>query len=249
MFLHQTTTAFFAHYRKILLSYILFLHQTTTLSLHSRFGCSCLISCFYIKPQLVLQVVLITKGCLISCFYIKPQLVIVTVCSKLSCLISCFYIKPQLRVSIHFLTSVVLYLVSTSNHNYEWCNRCSRWCCLISCFYIKPQLNTTLHKKAVCCLISCFYIKPQLGRHSAVAPNSCLISCFYIKPQRGSCTYMDRDVVLYLVSTSNHNLIALMSFVLHVVLYLVSTSNHNIYCLYPYTSYNYKNITLYKMVV
>ena len=144
-----------------LLSYILFLHQTTTLSInHSAM-----------------------KSCLISCFYIKPQPCTLSACDALGCLISCFYIKPQLDVwSCQVAVS-----------------------CLISCFYIKPQLNIITTKNKTCCLISCFYIKPQQA---------------IVKGR-----------------------------LLQVVLYLVSTSNHNIYCLYPYTSYNYKNITLYKMVV
>ena len=79
----------------IWLSYIVILHQTTTV------------------PELHQQ----SQSCLISLFYIKPQLMTDNNQLPCSCLISLFYIKPQLT---HFAPRkhyVVLYRYSTSNHN------------------------------------------------------------------------------------------------------------------------------------
>ena len=62
---------------------------------------------------------------------------------------------------------------------------------------------------------------------------SCFISCFYIKPQHANFALQVYCVVLYLVSTSNHNLVRVASHNTTVVLYLVSTSNHNLQELNP----------------
>ncbi len=77
------------------LCYIFLLHQTTTLAFSKAACRSCVISFFYIKPQL-------HKDHLQKWF---------------SCVISFFYIKPQPSRINRFLSSVVLYLSSTSNHN------------------------------------------------------------------------------------------------------------------------------------
>ena len=57
--------------------------------------------------------------CVISFFYIKPQLVTYNPFLLFCCVISFFYIKPQLKVLSNNSNSVVLYLSSTSNHNYR----------------------------------------------------------------------------------------------------------------------------------
>ena len=74
-------------------------------------------------------------------------------------------------------------------------------------FYIKPQ---PFHKSLLCingCLISLFYIKPQRSRLCNTIVLCCLISLFYIKPQHVLIIPDDRFVVLYLCSTSNHNVV------------------------------------------
>ena len=55
----------------------------------------------------------------------------------------------------------------------------------------------------------------------------CLISLFYIKPQPGACSQAHGIIVLYLSSTSNHNLGHAVVAGEPIVLYLSSTSNHN----------------------
>ena len=82
---------------------------------------SCIISSFYIKPQLSRLVIKDDKGCIISSFYIKPQLWINCVC-HCCCIISSFYIKPQQVKRLRFDDTR----------------------CIISSFYIKPQHVCTI---------------------------------------------------------------------------------------------------------
>ena len=77
------------------LYYIFILHQTTTIIKHLSFLLRCIISSFYIKPQLARRTYRIS----------------------LCCIISSFYIKPQHLVNLFSVVTVVLYLHSTSNHN------------------------------------------------------------------------------------------------------------------------------------
>ena len=95
LFLHQTTTLSIATSSTAMLFNLLFLHQTTT-DLTST-----------IREQ----------RCSISCFYIKPQLPCLTRVKAMSCSISCFYIKPQRSLEEVERGSVVQSPVSTSNHN------------------------------------------------------------------------------------------------------------------------------------
>ena len=56
------------------------------------------------------------------------------------------------------------------------------------------------------CVISFFYIKPQRYDWYLRESYGCVISFFYIKPQRTRYMSRKETVVLYLSSTSNHNL-------------------------------------------
>ena len=117
--LHQTTTECRRLARMLLLYYIFILHQTTTSNLSRILLTCCIISSFYIKPQLYLHGDTVYKSCIISSFYIKPQLYDLYSPHGMRCKISSFYIKPQLTlISIH-IYQVVLYLHSTSNHNFN----------------------------------------------------------------------------------------------------------------------------------
>ena len=77
----------------------------------------CVISFFYIKPQLIVLLCARFFCCVISFFYIKPQPIQRTNGKVHSCVISFFYIKPQLTVTVNLFFQVVLYPSSTSNHN------------------------------------------------------------------------------------------------------------------------------------
>ena len=115
--LHQTTTSLRYSNSQRRLCYIFLLHQTTTVAVSRRAFLCCVISFFYIKPQLHHGVLSWVECCVISFFYIKPQQVAPTSAGQVGCVISFFYIKPQHWNNLRNTEVVVLYLSSTSNHN------------------------------------------------------------------------------------------------------------------------------------
>ena len=78
------------------------------------------------------------------------------------------------------------------------------------------------------CLISSFYIKPQLAVNVVFEGTNCLISSFYIKPQQCRSRPMIRCIVLYRLSTSNHNgcLYATDALTLSYIVFLHQTTTH-----------------------
>ena len=75
--LHQTTTKRVANSLDRALYLIEILHQTTTLLEVSEFLLCCILSKFYIKPQLGWRTRHPWWCCILSKFYIKPQLEVV----------------------------------------------------------------------------------------------------------------------------------------------------------------------------
>ena len=63
---------------------------------------------------------------------------------------------------------------------------------------------------------------------SLIALTNCLISSFYIKPQQWLCGQWLALIVLYRLSTSNHNTKERVNGAYFIVLYRLSTSNHNL---------------------
>ena len=100
--------------------------------------------------------------------------------------------------------SVVLYLHSTSNHNQPLR---SMYITELYYIFILHQTTTIIGNEShfSSCIISSFYIKPQLPIHTIIFIFSCIISSFYIKPQLVEKVIDKILVVLYLHSTSNHN--------------------------------------------
>ena len=117
------------------------LHQTTTHCKCIQFTLCCILSKFYIKPQLSVGTLLFCLGCILSKFYIKPQRFADIFRRTIRCILSKFYIKPQ--------------------HSPFPFSKSSR--CILSKFYIKPQLLNSSTSSEVSCILSKFYIKPQLG--------------------------------------------------------------------------------------
>ena len=116
-FLHQTTTPAGQSFITGVLSHISFLHQTTTYFADpTSVGTLSHIS-FLHQTTTVAIVTILTRNCLISLFYIKPQLCMPYCAIAADCLISLFYIKPQLFLTITKILFIVSYLFSTSNHN------------------------------------------------------------------------------------------------------------------------------------
>ena len=79
---------------------------------------NCLLSLFYIKPQLSARPAAQRYYCLLSLFYIKPQLIPAICPRAFNCLLSLFYIKPQHAIVVGVDDNIVFYLYSTSNHNW-----------------------------------------------------------------------------------------------------------------------------------
>ena len=182
VFLHQTTTVLRVLLTPLLLSYIVFLHQTTTFESNTLTATNCLISSFYIKPQL-------------PCLHTKWQ-------------------------------SIVLYRLSTSNHNYSIENLAIERIVLY-------RLSTSNHNsrshslaKDILSYIVFLHQTTTVFCLAIVAAN-CLISSFYIKPQLWGAKRNDSGIVLYRLSTSNHNDLCAVSEQQRIVLYRLSTSNHN----------------------
>ena len=72
--LHQTTTMCSAPMLRRQLYLIEILHQTTTISRAVKSSTCCILSKFYIKPQLSRGYAETLRSCILSKFYIKPQL-------------------------------------------------------------------------------------------------------------------------------------------------------------------------------
>ena len=160
VFLHQTTTFVGLGQVYAKLSYIVFLHQTTTILSIARYITYCLISSFYIKPQLTILI------------YIFKHIVLYRLSTSNH--------NPSTRKAAAL--TIVLYRLSTSNHN---CLNDAPWHSILSYIVFLHQTTTRslLLLQQVNCLISSFYIKPQLMILRSRRSFHCLISSFYIKPQ------------------------------------------------------------------
>ena len=202
--LHQTTTRILFIRIGCRLYLIEILHQTTTSPwTWARLLC-CILSKFYIKPQLVesakpVFVVVSYRNSTSNhnwfwcCFRLGPLYLIeilhqtTTVFRLLdqfwSCILSKFYIKPQLEVVFIQRRLVVSYRNSTSNHNQ---GRNSQNIGRLYLIEILHQTTTPWRARRILtgCILSKFYIKPQ--RHGRVffPADRCILSKFYIKPQR-----------------------------------------------------------------
>ena len=115
--LHQTTTLLRLVMIREELYLIEILHQTTTVVISSRIIRGCILSKFYIKPQLSPHCISEWPGCILSKFYIKPQLAGVSPNAV-------FVVSYRNSTSNHngknYLDTdeaVVSYRNSTSNHN------------------------------------------------------------------------------------------------------------------------------------
>ena len=133
--LHQTTTFTLLSFSMAALYLIEILHQTTTARQAQNWSLRCILSKFYIKPQLRLERELARCSCILSKFYIKPQLVPVFILIQFGCILSKFYIKPQPRLLQSSASWVVSYRNSTSNHN--------RWRILFYLGHVVSYRNST----------------------------------------------------------------------------------------------------------
>ena len=159
--LHQTTTSRRRHKRKKALYLIEILHQTTTFS----------------------QSISTRNGCILSKFYIKPQL-------RLERELSCCVVSYRNSTSNHniasrlFLSrSVVSYRNSTSNHNNPRYlpNRKN---------VVSYRNSTSNHNFTVAVTFSITLYLIEILHQTTTSPfdpkgfKGCILSKFYIKPQR-----------------------------------------------------------------
>ena len=106
-------------------------------------------------------------------------------------------------------------------------SRSASRCCILSKFYIKPQLYEKQSPVPMRCILSKFYIKPQRRAGCHTRRRCCILSKFYIKPQPKTKAALNKMVVSYRNSTSNHNRLCGRYSATQVVSYRNSTSNHN----------------------
>ena len=159
------------------------LHQTTTFVLPMRRGIRCILSKFYIKPQLFMTMTFSNE--------------VVSYRNSTS--------NHNAGGSKKRGCAVVSYRNSTSNHNSSECRTGCKVlylieilhqtttpdarvkavpCCILSKFYIKPQRIPSAGRRLPGCILSKFYIKPQLFGFPPQRPYRCILSKFYIKPQQ-----------------------------------------------------------------
>ena len=156
------------------LSYIFFLHQTTTHHIWGNWSRCWVISSFYIKPQLCNVINKQHNRWVISSFYIKPQPCIVAGCTPT---VELYLLSTSNHNTMRAFPPsrfVELYLLSTSNHNGE----SSRPLTAKVELYL---LSTSNHNNVDVDNIS-FDVELYL-LSSALALQSWVISSFYIKPQ------------------------------------------------------------------
>ena len=129
--LHQTTTTAgeAAHFSSCILSKFYIKPQHLVVFVYT--ARSCILSKFYIKPQRLTLNIITSVCCILSKFYIKPQLRLERELARCSCILSKFYIKPQLEDTPDYISRVVSYRNSTSNHNAACTARACNWLYLI----------------------------------------------------------------------------------------------------------------------
>ena len=159
------------------------LHQTTTNEDSPLFCYSCILSKFYIKPQLDSELAVEVEGCILSKFYIKPQL-------KRSQPVCLIVVSYRNSTSNHNLLggtglTMMLYLIEILHQTTTNAGNAGA----VVVLYLIEILHQTTTRPAVadgsvCCILSKFYIKPQLSKQSLNILPSCILSKFYIKPQR-----------------------------------------------------------------
>ena len=181
-------------------------------------GKCCILSKFYIKPQLEIDYRGIGYGCILSKFYIKPQPKGTHKRARYGCILSKFYIKPQLRNCSWQGPLVVSYRNSTSNHNLGGLMGSTAALYLIEILHQTTTVQKLLRKQAGLYLIEILHQTTTVpDRGELVA--SCILSKFYIKPQLHPSPLLMILVVSYRNSTSNHN--NLVRCTLFLPLYLI----------------------------
>ena len=180
--LHQTTTQSTVSRNDAALYLIEILHQTTTDCSPCGCFCGCILSKFYIKPQLPAMAgdlfkVVSYRNSTSNHNYGVPQEVSqklylieilhqTTTSTVISCLIFSLYLieilhqtttlPSQRRCDCGLYLIEILHQTTTTRLSSVWHRGC-----ILSKFYIKPQLSSVSVLPLSCCILSKFYIKPQ----------------------------------------------------------------------------------------
>ena len=264
VFLHQTTTDASLLFFVFSLSYIVFLHQTTTRMSHADTSAYCLISSFYIKPQPMplspvdIYIVLYRLSTSNHNSVQRDVKRHVIVLYRLSTS-NHNWLSVIVKVS-----PIVLYRLSTSNHN---CITLSKSRIAIVLYRLSTSNHNSAHALNLCVGIVLYRLSTSNHNFllllilfrvlsyivflhqtttvfwTAKTTFHCLISSFYIKPQLHLRVGSHHVIVLYRLSTSNHNTVRLLVVPVNIVLYRLSTSNHNVIRLRNFTN----SIVLYRL--
>ena len=230
------------------------LHQTTTATPRLFEFKGCILSKFYIKPQLVSSIVAALAGCILSKFYIKPQPPGGFLPWEFCCILSKFYIKPQQRIRHKIGHSVVSYRNSTSNHNLSQE--------FVNCWRVVSYRNSTSNHNILTLRSASIIVVSYRNSTSNHNAGPAALRPAYVVSYRNSTsnhnisTLRSVSIMLYLIEilhqtttfTTSHRStkccilskfyikpqpFARVRELLKVVSYRNSTSNHNLLCLLP----------------
>ena len=150
------------------------LHQTTTFRSDYTFGYRCILSKFYIKPQL-----------------------------RHSCPFFFRVVSYRNSTSNHnqamtITVAIQLYLIEILHQTTTSAQYLMRSCsCILSKFYIKPQHEGVRHQDGQSCILSKFYIKPQLS--SKRRCTLCVVSYRNSTSNHNWKSFMVSIMLLYLI--------------------------------------------------
>ena len=185
---------------------ISFLHQTTTVQNNICVTSNCILSLFYIKPQLLPALSFKLLNCILSLFYIKPQRVAVQGQGFFNCILSLFYIKPQ--------------PIQDENGNAVDC--------ILSLFYIKPQ--HVIRRQRCQHIVSYLFSTSNHNQLSYYAQDPQIVSYLFSTSNHNNLKnwQTQQDIVSYLFSTSNHNcaVVGMNSSLLYLISFLHQTTTN-----------------------
>ena len=224
--LHQTTTMKLQQLINQKLYLIEILHQTTTIHAICRIKKSCILSKFYIKPQLRLEREL--SCCVVSYRnstsnhnnprYLPNRKNVVSYRNSTS--------NHNSSEVVFDEVVVVSYRNSTSNHNSSETIIVTRRLYLIEILHQTTTSYANWQKQFELYLIEILH-QTTTSRLASIRLYCCILSKFYIKPQQRHYVWWFCFVVSYRNSTSNHNSGTTTPNSALVVSYRNSTSNHN----------------------
>ena len=124
LFLHQTTTLSLLRRNRRRLYIVLFLHQTTTLCIRYISRHELYIVLFLHQTTTHGKIAHSDAGCISYYSYIKPQQILTKPKLRYGCISYYSYIKPQPSTSSGRFILVVYRTIPTSNHNISRYHRC-----------------------------------------------------------------------------------------------------------------------------